>query len=76
MIDTTAGEAETVALALNEKPKITTADVLLGQHDVIAVVEAADAEAVARVVLNEITTIDKVIHTTTCLVVSTKTGRD
>ena len=72
LIDTEAGEAESVAIALDGKPGISAAEVTLGPHDVVAVVEAADAGAVAKMVLNEIAAVKGVTRTTTCLVVSGK----
>ena len=53
-----------------EKPGVSTADVMLGPYDVIAFVQAADTEAIAKMVLDEIGILDGVTHTTTCLVVS------
>ena len=76
LVDAVVGEAEAVALALNDKPGISAAEVTLGPHDVVAVVEAADAEAGAKMVLNEIAMVEGVIRTTTCLVVSRETGAD
>jgi DNA-binding Lrp family transcriptional regulator len=72
LIDVEAGEVESAAIALDSKPGISAAEVTLGPHDVVAVVEAADAEAVAKMVLNEIAAVQGVIRTTTCLVVSGK----
>ena len=76
LINATAGQAEAVAIALNGKPGISAADVTLGPHDVVAVVEGLDAEEVAKMVLNEIGAVEGVMRTTTCLVVSGKSGAD
>jgi uncharacterized protein with GYD domain len=76
LIDTVAGQAESVAIALDGKPGISVADVTLGPHDVVAVVEGLDAEEVAKTVLNEIGAVEGVLRTTTCLVVSGKSGAD
>ena len=76
LVNAVVGEAEAVAVALTDKPGISVADVTLGPHDVVAVVELADAEAVAKMVLNEIATVEGVTRTTTCLVVSGKSGAD
>jgi DNA-binding Lrp family transcriptional regulator len=70
LIEAAVGKTESVAVSLAEKPGISTADVTLGPYDVIASVRAADAEAIAKMVLNEIGILDGVTHTTTCLVVS------
>jgi DNA-binding Lrp family transcriptional regulator len=74
LVNAEAGEAESVAIALNGKPGISAAEVALGPHDIVALVEAADTEEVAKVVLNEITTVQGVTRTTTYLVVSGKSG--
>ena len=72
LIDAASGQAELVAIALNGRPGILAAEVTLGPHDVVAVVEGSDAEAVAKMVLNEIGAVEGVVRTTTCLVYSGK----
>ncbi|MFC1983293.1 Lrp/AsnC ligand binding domain-containing protein [Chloroflexota bacterium] len=70
LIDVKKGQATDIAIVLNGKPGILAADVILGPHDVIAVVEANDVDALARLVENEIAIEDGVERTNTCLIVS------
>ena len=70
LIDVEKGRATDVVITLNGKPGILAANVILGPHDVIAVVEAADIDALARLVENEILIEDGVTRTDTCIVVS------
>jgi len=70
LIQTEMGSAVGVADALRNKPGINDADVVTGPNDVIATVQGADADAVAKVVINDIQTTKGVRNTTTCMVVS------
>ncbi len=72
LIDVEAGKAKDVAEIIRGKTGICAADIVTGPHDIIAVVEGPDAEAVAGVVLNEISLIEGVTHTMTCLVMEAK----
>ena len=58
LIDVEKGQAPAVVIALNNKSGILAADVILGNHDVIAIVEASDVDALAHLVGNEISLAD------------------
>ena len=69
LIQAEMGSAEAVAGSLRDKPGVVAADVVTGPHDVIAIVQGVDADAVARVVINDIQTTKGVSHTTTYMAV-------
>ena len=70
LIDVEKGRAADISIALNRKVGILAADVILGSHDVIAVVEANDVDALVRFVESEIAIEDGIERTNTCLIVS------
>jgi len=70
LIQVHAGKAEEVAGALRGKPGIAAADLVTGPHDVIAVLQGADADAIARIVVNEIQAIKGIQHTITYMVIN------
>ena len=55
-----------------EKPGILASDVTFGSHDVITVIEGPNAEELAKMVLNEVSAVQGVVRTTTCIVVASK----
>jgi DNA-binding Lrp family transcriptional regulator len=60
-----AAAGKTVAGALPAKPGAVAADVVTGSHHVIALVQGVDADAVARIVINDVQATEGVRHTTT-----------
>jgi len=68
LIETLPGKAEMVAEALRSKRGVKIADVISGPHDVIALIEGAQAEDVARITLSEIHSLEGTKHVETCLV--------
>lgn len=74
LIDVEKGEAGSVAVELSGKPGILATDVILGNHDVVAIVEADDVDQLVRIVRNEIIAADGVVRTDTLLVVSGHPG--
>jgi DNA-binding Lrp family transcriptional regulator len=70
LIDAERGQASSIVIALSAFPGVLAADVIWGPHDVIAIVEADDVDALIRLVENEISLIDGVAHTSTCLIVT------
>jgi DNA-binding Lrp family transcriptional regulator len=68
LIQAETGKAELVARSLLGKPGITAADLVVGPHDVIAVIQGADADSIAKVVVNEIQGIKGVHRTITYMV--------
>lgn len=70
LIDAERGKTMDVVLALSGKPGILTAEPILGPHDVIAVIEANNVDALAHVVETEIAAVEGILRTDTCLVIS------
>ena len=65
-----AAAAETVASSMRGKPGVVAADVVTGPHDVIAIVQ--DADAVARIVINDVQATEGVRHTNTCIALGSR----
>ncbi len=70
LIDVEKGHGGSVAAELSGKPGIATTDVILGPHDVVAVVEAESVEEIVRIIRDEITQAEGVVRTDTMLVIS------
>ena len=69
LIGVEKGKAMAVANTLQGKPGIVSADVVTGTYDVIAIIQGADANALARTVINDIQTVEGISRTTTNIVV-------
>ena len=69
LIQVETGKAEKVSQALRDKPGILAADLVIGPHDVIAVLQGFDADAIARIVVNEIQAVKGVNRTITYMVI-------
>jgi len=69
LIQAETGKAESVAKALRSKAGVLGADMVVGPHDVVAVLQGIDAEAIARIVVNEIQGIRGVQRTLTYMVI-------
>jgi DNA-binding Lrp family transcriptional regulator len=69
LIQTEIAKQTRVAAELGRIPGIGTADVLAGPYDVIVRVEAVDVDALGKLVVAEIQTVEGVIRTLTCPVV-------
>lgn len=69
LVETDMGKTVAVANALREKTGVLVSDVVTGPHDIIAVIRAENQEEIAKVVINEIQTIDGVQDTTTYMVI-------
>jgi len=69
LIQVETGRAESVAKALRTKPGITSADLVVGPHDVVVVLSGTDADAIARTVVNDIQGIRGVQRTLTYMVI-------
>ncbi len=68
LIQTEMGTSTSVGNALRSKPGVLISDVVSGPHDLVAVVQGEDSDAITRTVINEIQTIKGVTHTTTYMV--------
>ncbi len=66
---TVEGNAINIALQLAGKTGVQSADAIMGQYDIIAVVTAPTAPEIALVVLHIIQPTDGVKKTETCLVI-------
>jgi len=69
LIQAETGKAETVLQALRSKPGVAGADLVVGPHDVIAVLQGPDADAIARIVVNSIQGVRGVQRTITYMVI-------
>lgn len=63
------GKAESVVKALRSKPGIAEANMVVGPHDVVAILTGIDAEAIAKTVVNDIQAIRGVQRTLTYMVI-------
>lgn len=71
LIETEIGKAWAVAKELQNKPDIAAVDLVTGPHDVIAVLQSASADAIAKAVMDEIQAVPGIIRTTTYIAIST-----
>ena len=69
LIQTEIGKPPRVAAELGLIPGVGTADVLTGPYDVIVRVEAADVDALGKLVVTRIQGVEGVTRTLTCPVV-------
>jgi len=69
LIQTEIGKPPQVAAELSRIPGVGTADVLTGPYDVIVRVEAADVDALGKLVVAKIQAVEGVTRTLTCPVV-------
>ena len=69
LIETVGGRSKEVVDALRKVTGVAAADVVTGPYDVIAVAEGIDANAVGRLVLNEVRGLQGISKTMTCLAV-------
>ena len=69
LIQTEIAKQTQVAAELGRIPGVGTADVLTGPYDVIVRVEAADVDALGKLVVTKIQAVEGVTRTLTCPVV-------
>jgi DNA-binding Lrp family transcriptional regulator len=67
LIMTEVGKAADLAEALRKLPGVTTADVVAGTYDVVAMLEGGDTNAIGRLVLEEIHDLAGLKATTTLI---------
>lgn len=70
LISVSVGKARQVFESLNGIEEITQADAVSGPYDIIARIEAFDFNAIGKLILDKIQTIDGVVDTITCHVIS------
>jgi DNA-binding Lrp family transcriptional regulator len=69
LIQTEIAKQTQVAAELGRIPGVATADILAGPYDVIVRVEAADVDALGKLVVTKIQAVEGVTRTLTCPVV-------
>ncbi len=67
LIETSVGKSRDVANELRSLRGVQAADNVTGPYDVIAVVEAADLNAVGALITSRIHTLHGIVRTVTCL---------
>ena len=67
LIETQVGKARQVAKALHSLEGVSSADVVTGNFDIIAVVEAPNMAAMAELVTGQVQGIRGVLRTITCV---------
>ncbi len=70
LVETSVGRTKEVAAALKGVKGVSAVDAVTGPYDIIAIIEAADLNAVGDVVTSRIHTISGIVRTVTCLAVS------
>jgi DNA-binding Lrp family transcriptional regulator len=71
LIGTATGKTESVVQALRKMPGVMVADLVTGPYDVVAVVQGGDANAVGKLILNDIRGLPGITGTLTCLAIET-----
>jgi DNA-binding Lrp family transcriptional regulator len=69
LIQTEAGQAATVAVALRDLPGVSQTASLAGPYDVIARARARDIDELAKLVTSQVQALDGVSRTVSCPVV-------
>ncbi len=69
LIQAEIGQAESVVQALRNIPGVDSADLVVGPHDVIAVLQGTDADAIAKMVVTGIQAVKGVHRTITYMVI-------
>jgi DNA-binding Lrp family transcriptional regulator len=75
LVNAETGSTERVQRELKGKPGVRLADLVIGPHDIVVSVEAADLNAVGKLVLNEIHGIGGVVNTLTYPVLEPESDR-
>ncbi|MDA1129581.1 MAG: Lrp/AsnC ligand binding domain-containing protein [Chloroflexi bacterium] len=67
LIETQVGKSRNVITALRSMPGVPSSDIITGDFDIIALVEAADMVSMADLVTGRVQSIPGVIRTITCV---------
>jgi DNA-binding Lrp family transcriptional regulator len=70
LIQVETGKADSVVKAIRTKPGVVSADLVVGPHDIVALLAGPDADAVAKIVVNDIQSVRGVQRTLTYMVLS------
>jgi DNA-binding Lrp family transcriptional regulator len=71
LISTSAEKTGSVVQGLRKLPGVMAADLVTGPYDVVAVVQGGDANAVGKLILNEIRGLPGISSTLTCMAIET-----
>lgn len=69
LIQTEIGKPSQVAAALRSVPGLSSAELVTGPYDVIVRIEAEDIDAIGKLVVGEVQSVEGVVRTLTCPVV-------
>ena len=69
LIETAVDHTLTIQEKLSKIKDIKTVNIITGSFDIIALLEADDAQRIGEIILKEIRPIPGIIHTLTCVVV-------
>jgi DNA-binding Lrp family transcriptional regulator len=69
LVQVETGKADSVVKALRTKPGIASADMVVGPHDIVAVLAGHDADSIAKTVVNDIQSVRGVQRTLTYMVI-------
>ncbi|MDA0264379.1 MAG: Lrp/AsnC ligand binding domain-containing protein [Chloroflexi bacterium] len=67
LIETQVGKSRDVLAALRSMPRVPSADIITGEFDIIALVEAEDMVSMADAVTGQVQSVAGVIRTITCV---------
>ena len=67
LINTTIGEAPNIAKRVRQIPGVTCADLVLGDYDIVAIVDFVDTDALNRLINHKIPDVPGVTRTITML---------
>ena len=70
LIETSVGRTKEVLASLQSAGDVASVDAVTGPYDLIAIVEAANLNAVGDVVTSRVHTVPGIVRTVTCLAVS------
>ncbi|MCL4534594.1 MAG: Lrp/AsnC ligand binding domain-containing protein [Bacteroidetes bacterium] len=69
LIRTEVGKTSDIATAMRSITGVTAVDLVSGPYDIVAVAEGQDANAVGRLVLNQMHGLEGLCSTLTCVVI-------
>jgi DNA-binding Lrp family transcriptional regulator len=70
LLDTIPGSVREVAEMLRKLEYVRTVDMVVGPHDIIAVLDTPDMDTLGDLLAEQVRTIPGVIRTTTCITMS------
>ena len=70
LIQTETGRATDVTRAIRDVPGVISTETVTGPYDVVVLIEAADVDALGRLVVTAIQSVEGIVRTLTCPVVN------